>query len=316
MNTNELHVIFGTGPVGKSILTELLRQGKRVRMVNRSGKADVPADIEIMAGDASDPAFTQKAAKGADVVYNCTNPPYTQWPQLFPALNTAVLAGAAANNAKLVVMDNVYMYGATHGKPYTEDMPYAATTRKGIVRAKMAEQILNAHQTGQVRATIGRASDFFGAGVMDSSGGDRLFYPAVAGKTVQMIGNVDLPHTYTYMPDIGRALVTLALNDTADGQVWHIPSPQTVTSRQFAEMIAAEAGQPLRIQVAPKLLVKVMGLFMPIMREVDEMMYEFDEPHILDDSKFKRTFGDTSTPLPEAIRTTVQWFKANPQTKS
>jgi nucleoside-diphosphate-sugar epimerase len=313
MNTNELHVIFGTGPVGKSIMTELLRRGKSVRMVNRRGKTDVPAAVEMVAGNASDPDFTKQAAKGASVVYNCTNPPYTQWPELFPALNTAVLEGAAANNAKLVVMDNVYMYGSTHGKPMTEELPYAATTRKGITRAKMAREILETHKAGKVRAVIGRASDFFGAGVLDSTAGERMFSPAISGKPVQMIGNVDLPHTYTYMPDIGRALVMLAEHDAALGQAWHLPSPQTVTSRQFVEMIAAEAGTQPRIQVAPHLLIKGMALFMPMMREIEEMWYEFDETFILNDSKFKRTFGDCATPLPEAIRTTVQWFKSHPQ---
>lgn len=315
MNANELHVIFGTGPVGKSIMTELVKQGKRVRMVNRSGKAAVPSDVEVVAGNAADPNFTKQAAKGASVVYSCVNPPYTQWPQLFPALNTGVLEGAAANDAKLVVMENVYMYGSTHGKPMTEDLPYAAKTRKGSVRAKMSTELLDAHQRGKVRVVLGRASDFFGAGVMESTGGERMFYPVIAGKPVQMIGSVDLPHTYTYMPDIGRALVILGERDEALGQVWHLPSPPTLTSRQFIEMVAAEVGQPARIQVAPRILIKAMGLFMPIMREIEEMAYQFEEPHVVDDSKFKRAFGDCATPLPEAIRTTVQWFKAHPQKK-
>jgi nucleoside-diphosphate-sugar epimerase len=315
MNNTELHVIFGTGPVGKSVMTELLRRGKRVRMVNRSGKADVPAGVEMVAGNAADPAFTRQAAQGASVVYNCTNPPYTQWPELFPPLNTAVIEGAAANNAKLVVMENVYMYGSTHGKTMTEDMPYAATNRKGSTRAKMAQEVLDAHRSGKVRTTSGRAGNFFGPGVIDSVSGERMFVPALTGKTVQMLGSVDHPHTYTYVPDVGKALVILGERDEALGQAWHIPSPQTVTSRQFIEMIAAHAGQQAKIQAVPRLMLKGLALFMPMMREFDEMWYEFNEPHVIDDSMFKRAFGDVATPLPEAIRTTAQYFQDHPQEK-
>ena len=125
-NTHELHVIFGTGPVGLAVMDALVAQDKQVRLVNRSGRADVPAGIEIVAGDASDPDSTREICRGASVVYNCTNPPYDKWPELFPALQKGVLEGAAAAEAKLIVMENVYMYGPTGGRPMTEDLPYAA----------------------------------------------------------------------------------------------------------------------------------------------------------------------------------------------
>jgi nucleoside-diphosphate-sugar epimerase len=317
MTTNqELHVIFGTGPTGIAVMDELLKREKRVRMVNRSGKANLPAGVEIMKGDAADPAFTREASKGAAVIYNCTNPPYTKWPELFPALQAGVLAGASAAGAKLVVMENLYMYGETHGKPMTEDMPYAAKTRKGITRAKMAHDLLDAHKRGDVRVAIGRASDYFGPGAMDSAVGERLFYPALEGKTFQCLGKPDMPHTYTYMPDIGKGLVILGEHNETFGQAWHLPSPKAVTTRQFAEMVYAETGQPLRIQTAPRLLVQGMGLFMPMMRELAEMIYEFEEPFVVDHSKFAKAFGDHATPLTQAIRTTAKWFRENPQPKS
>ncbi len=313
MNANELHVIFGTGPTGTAVMTELLKRGKRVRVVNRSGKANLPAGVEIMKGDAADPTFTREASKGATVIYNCTNPPYTKWPELFPALQAGVLAGASAAGAKLVVMENLYMYGETHGKPMTEDMPYAAKTRKGITRAKMAQDLLDAHKRGDVRVAIGRASDFFGPGAMDSAVGERLFYPALEGKAFQCLGNPDMPHTYSYIPDIGKGLVILGEHDEAFGQVWHLPNAKAVTTRQFAEMVYAESGHPLRIQTAPRLLVRGMGLFIPMMRELGEMIYEFEEPFVVDHSKFVKAFGNHATPLDEAVRTTVKWFRENPK---
>lgn len=315
MNSNkDLHVIFGAGPVGRSIMDVLVAQGKRVRMVNRSGKLNVPAGVEVCAGEASDPASTRLLSDGAAVVYNCTNPPYTQWPQLFPALQAGVLEGAASAGAKLVVMENLYMYGPNGGKVLTEDHPYNPTPRKGATRAQMSRDLMAAHQSGKVRVAIGRAADFFGAGVMESAAGDRLFYPAVTGKAAQFIGNPDMPHTYTYMPDIGKALVMLGERDEALGQIWHIPSPETVTTRQFFTMAYEAAGHKPKIQTMPKLMVKALALFVPILREVDEMSYEFDEPFVMDHSRFDRAFGMKATPLREAIQRTVEWFRANPKT--
>ena len=191
----ELHVIFGAGAVGMAVMEELAARGKRVRLVNRSGQADVPASVEVVKGDAADPDSTRPLCQGAAVVYNCTNAPYTKWPELFPALQTGVLAGAASAGAKLVVMENVYMYGPTGGRPLTEDLPYAATTRKGRVRAKMAQDLLAAHQAGQVQLTIGRASDYFGPRGLLAAMGERVFYPALRGKAAQIYGNIDLLHT-------------------------------------------------------------------------------------------------------------------------
>ena len=134
MDHQELHIIFGTGPVGTAVMEELLQRGKQVRMINRSGNMEnLPEGVDLVAGDATDFNFSRKAAEGARVIYNCLNPPYHLWSQLFPKLQAGVVEAAASTGAKLVVMENLYMYGETHGKLITEDMPYAATTKKGKV---------------------------------------------------------------------------------------------------------------------------------------------------------------------------------------
>jgi nucleoside-diphosphate-sugar epimerase len=122
-------------------------------------------------------------------------------------------------------------------------------------------------------------------------------------------GDPDQPHTYTYAPDIGRGLVVLGEHEEALGQVWHLPSPATLTTRQFVETIFEEAGKPARIQAAPKIVLRVMGLFNPGMREMIEMLYEFEEPFVVDDSKFEQAFGEQATPLKEAIGETVRWYR-------
>ena len=151
MNAGPQHVIFGTGAIGLATLDALRRRGETVRLVNRSGTAPVPDDVEVVGGDASDPAFTTAAARGARVVYQTLNPPYHQWAELFPALQAGVLAAAEASGARLVSMENVYMYGRPDGQPLTETRPYAAHTKKGQLRARMARELLAAHQAGHVQ---------------------------------------------------------------------------------------------------------------------------------------------------------------------
>ena len=158
---------------------------------------------------------------------------------------------------------------------------------------------------------IGRASDYFGPGVLVSAAGEQVFGRAVRGKSAQVAGDPDQPHTYTYAPDVGRGLVILGEREEALGQAWHLPSPETLTTRQFVEMIFEEVGKPARIQAAPKILLRAMGLFDPGMREMIEMLYEFEEPFVVDHSKFQQAFGEQATPLREAIGETVRWTAAS-----
>ena len=293
-----------------AVIEELAQRGsRRVRVVNRSGRARVPHGVEVVGGDATDEGFTREASEGASVVYFALNPPYYKWPELFPGLQAGVLAGAAAAGAKLIAMENLYMYGPTHGRPITEDLPYAANTRKGRVRARMSEELMEAHTSGRVRVAIGRASDFFGPRALASAAGEQVFGRAVEGKSAQVFGDPDQPHTYTYVPDIGKGLVILGEREEALGRAWHIPSPETLTTRQFVEMIFEEVGEPARVQVAPKIVLRALGLFNPPLRETIEMFYEFEEPFVVDDSRFKREFGEQATPLREAIQRTVRWYR-------
>jgi nucleoside-diphosphate-sugar epimerase len=309
-DNGDLHVVFGTGPVGLAVMDELVSKSKRVRMVNRSGRASVPHGVEVVGGDATDEVFAREASDGASVVYFALNPPYNKWLELFPPLQAGVLKGAASAGAKLVAMENLYMYGLTGGRSLTEDLPYAPNTRKGAVRARMSEELMEAHSSGRVRVAIGRASDYFGPRVLVSAAGDQVFGRAVEGKSAQVAGDPNQPHTYTYAPDVGRGLTILGEREEALGQAWHLPSPETLTTRQFVEMIFEEVGKPARIQAAPKILLRAMGLFNPGMRELIEMLYEFEEPFVIDYSKFEQAFGEQATPLKEAIGETVRWYRS------
>jgi nucleoside-diphosphate-sugar epimerase len=294
-DNGELHVVFGTGAVGMSVMDELVQRGpRRVRMVNRSGRARVPHGVEVVGGDATDEAFTREDSEGASVVYFALNPPYNKWPELFPGLQAGVLEGAASAGAKLVAMENLYMYGSTYGRPLTEDLPYAANTRKGRVRAMMSKELMEAHKSGRVRVAIGRASDFFGPRVLASAAGVQVFGRAVQGKGAQIAGD--------------KGLVVLGEHKEALGRPWHLPSSETVTTREFVRMVFEEAGGEPKMQRAPKPLLRALGLFKPALRETIEMLYEFEEPFVVDHSAFVRAFGDHATPLREAIERTVRWY--------
>lgn len=314
MSSNELHVIFGTGPVGLAVMEELLQKGKRVRMANRSGKANgaIPPEVEVVASDATDPGSTRQVSRGASVVYNALNAPdYNKWASQFPPLQRGVLEGAAQAEAKLVVMENVYMYGATGGTPLTEDLPYQSKGARGTTRALLAKELQAAQASGKVRVVSGRASDFFGPRVRQSAAGEQVFRAALSGKKAQVMVSAEHLHTFTYMPDIGKGLVLLGERETALGQAWHLPSAQTITTRQFLALIFEEAGFPLNLQVAPKFLMRAMGLFVPAVRGISELFYEFEEDFVVDHHKFEQAFGNQATPLQEAIRTTLAWYKQN-----
>jgi nucleoside-diphosphate-sugar epimerase len=317
MASSELHVVFGTGPLGRSVVEELVRRGRSVRVVSRSGKMTAaPRDVELVAGDLYNAGVVRELARGAAVAYQCAQPHYHEWPQKFPPLQAAIIEGLTGTGTKLVIGENTYMYGDTNGKPLTEDLPYAATTRKGKVRAEMSEAALAAHKAGKVGVTIGRGSDFFGPWVLDSGFGSRVFYPALSGKAASFGGKLDLPHTATYIGDFGKALVILGEREEALGQAWHVPNdrPQ-ITQRQFAELVYRETGHPVKAGGVSKTMMGLAGLFIPGARETVEMMYEFEKPFIVDSSRFERAFGVEATPIAEAVQTTVAWVRAHPETK-
>ena len=315
--SSELHVVYGTGPVGTAVVETLLEQGKRVRVVTRSGaRKHLAPSVEAVRGDATNPADARRACEGASHVYNCTNPTdYHRWPEQFPPLQRGVLEGAAANGAKLIVMENLYMYGPHGGVPMTETMPMNGHGSRSSTRVQMTEELFAAHRSGKVRVASVRAADLFGPHVTESLVGARLFEPVLAGKPAQLFANLDLPHTVSYIGDVGRAMVTVGAHDAALGQAWHAPNAPTVTLRAFVRLLGQEAGIEPHISALARPVVRALlplvGLFVPPIRGIAENMYISYEPYIVDHSAYAGTFGDHATPLAEAIRATVQWYRAH-----
>jgi nucleoside-diphosphate-sugar epimerase len=309
---DQLHVVVGaTGGAGGAPVRELAGRGHRVRAVSRTPAAGLPqaGGVEWLAADAADPAQARAACAGATVVYHCAQPPSARWAARFPTLTQRIAQAAAAAGARLVYADNLYAYGPVDG-PLTEELPALATTRKGRVRALMAERLLAAHRSGTLQVVIGRSSDYYGPGGANSAAGDLLFGAAATGNRARWLGRLDLPHSLNYLPDVARALLTLGARPEALGGVWHLPAAHPVTGRAFVELIAAALGRPVRVTATSRLALWTAGVFDPRARESAELLDQWQRPFVVDAAKFQRAFGPLApTPHPQAVATTLAWFR-------
>lgn len=295
------HVIIGAGAVGTATAEALIDQGHDVTVVTRTGSGPDRPGVTRVSADASDPFALARAVGAADAVYNCANPPYHRWPELWPPMADSMLEVAAKSGAVLVIMGNLYGYGPVD-HPMIEGDPLAATGAKGRVRVAMWEQALEADRAGRVRVTEARASDFFGPGVVETSHFGRNVDRLLAGRKVRVLGDPDAPHSWTYVPDVGRTLAVLGTDPRAWGRAWHVPTGPALSQRQLATRFCEVAG----VRVAPVSgfppgSLALAGLFSAQMRELKETLYQFDRPFLLDSSAATDTFGITPTPLDEAL---------------
>ncbi len=307
---NDVHVVFGAGQVGSRLANELGNGGKRVRVVRRS--AAVAGDgAEVMTGDAADPAFCRSAVQDAAAVYHCMNPAYDTalWARFVPLWTANLIAATGATGARLVVLDNLYMYGRPDA-PIDEDTPFAPRSRKGEIRARNSDALFAAHERGDARVVVGRASDFYGPGGVGTHFADRFWKPALAGKTARTLLDPDAPHSYNYIPDVATGLATLGLApDDALGRVWMLPVTPATSARELAQHFSTPLGREIRMAKTPRAMVKLLGLFMPIVKEIGEMLHQWDGPFIVNDRRFRERFGVEPTPMADAARLTVAWAR-------
>ncbi len=316
-SSGSLHTVLGsTGGVGSALVRELVQRGYRVRAVSRSGRSnDVSAPIEVVAADLTSPAAVRAATADSAVVYYAVQPDYTRWPEEIPSMIDALLTGLADTSAKLVVVDNVYMYGPHEGS-YTEALPYATTDRKGRARAEAATRLLNADAQGRLRVTLGRLSDYYGPGGL-SKLSPAVFTSALSGQPAPWFGRLDQRHTFAYLPDVARAFITLGERDEANGQAWHLPAAEALTGQQFLELVYAEAGMAYNVQLLDRATIETLAPQMPVMREFAEILYQNEAPFVIDASQYQHTFGPFQpTPHREAIRDTLAWYREHPLPES
>jgi len=302
------HIVVGAGPIGTATALLLAERGNEVVMVTRSGSGPHHPAITRTATDASSSADMTRLAAGAVAIYNCANPAYHQWATDWPPIAQALLAAAAHVNAVLVTTSNLYGYGPVTG-PMTEDLPLAARGTKGTVRAQMWRDALAAHDAGQVRATEVRGSDYVGPGA-ESHLGERVIPRLLAGKDVTIMKSADTPHTWTATQDVARLLVTVALDDKAWGRPWHVPSNPPRTQREAVGDLCRVAGVgPVTVKEYPSLLIRGMGLFNPVMRELPEVAYQFEDPFILDSTAAQTTFDLAPTPWDDMLAGAIDSYR-------
>ncbi|WP_030242712.1 NAD-dependent epimerase/dehydratase family protein [Streptomyces sp. NRRL S-350] len=309
------HLVVGHGPAGAATARLLAGQGQEVRVVTRSGRpAQQPAPgVEHLALDASDPAALAPAARGAAAIHGCAAPPLPQWSERWPALASSLCTAAEESGAVLVMLGNLYGYGpqADPDRPMTEDLPLAATGPKGRVRAAAWEQARALHEAGRIRAVEVRASDFFGPGVTDGGHlASRAMPGLLKGRPVSVLGDPDAPHSWTYLPDVARALAEVAGEERAWGRAWHVPTAPAASARAMVERLAAEAGTaPVAVRRLPPVLLNAAGLFSPLLRELRETRYQFDRPFVMDSGAYETAFTVRATPLEEQVAATVAWWR-------
>ena len=303
------HLVIGSGPVGSGIAQRLADQGSPVTVVTRSGTGPVHPSITLAKGDAVDAAAIARHAEGAATIFNCANPPYHRWGTDWPPMHQAIITAAERTGAVVVMMDNLYAFGADRPMPMKPTDPLLAIGEKGSVRARMATELLAAHAAGRLRATLARASDFYGPGVIDSSFGERVVPRVLAGKKVSVLGRVDVPHSVTYMPDVVTTMVTIGTDERAWGQAWHVPSAPAVSQRDAVQALAKAAGTTVQVGSLPNLALTVGGLFNPSLKALKEVLYQFEKPWVIDATLTEQTFGLAATPLADGAAATVAWWR-------
>lgn len=314
----KLHVVLGAnGSAGNAVVRELVRQGKRVRAISRNGiLKNGPTNVEVAKGDVTNPLSVREICSGATVVYHCAQPEYHRWVEEFPAMNEAIIEGLQGTGVTLVFADNLYMYGKS-ATPLTEKSPLAATSRKGKVRIELAARLLQAHQNGGFKVVIGRGSDYFGPWVNGSAADERVIGSVLKGKKTSWLLNADVSHSVTFIDDFARGLILLGERPEAAGQIWHIPTNGAPTGQEFLTLLFEEAKLAPKTGVISGLLLKIVGFFIPAVREMVEIGYQFDSPFVSDASKFETAFPEFKvTPLREALRQTLTWYSQHEATSS
>jgi nucleoside-diphosphate-sugar epimerase len=307
-----LHVVFGAGQVGPLLARRLAAAGHPVRLVRRSDRPIHLDGVQVVRADASDPAAAAEAARGAAVVYHCVNPAAysaSAWARELPAVQSGLMQAAARAGARLVVLDNLYALGRTGGRPMSEATPLAPCSKKGEIRARLQEARDAAARRGDLRIAVGRASDFYGPGGVGTHFSDRYFRPALAGRTVSMVVNLDPPHTYHFIPDVAAGLAALGEDPTAEG-VFHLPCQPAESTRALSARLAEALGRPVALSRVSPLLLRLLSLGVPILRELGEMAYQWEEPFVVDDTRFRTRFGDLVASREEAARATAAWGRS------
>ncbi|HUX14099.1 MAG TPA: NAD-dependent epimerase/dehydratase family protein [Spirochaetia bacterium] len=307
-----LAVMFGAGPVGTAAALRLREKGVTVRVVTRSGRipAELIGKVESTTADATDRTAVLRTARGADFIIHCANVPYELWKSVLPPIQRNLIDAAVENGALFAASENLYMYAPPTG-PICENSPIDPPTRKGRLRAALHDLLPVAQTERGLKWVTIRASDYYGPGAADQSHfGFRFLDPLFKGKKPALLGDPEQPHSFAYVDDYGRAIADAALDPSAHNRTWIAPHDRPIIRREFAQMFFRAAGKTGKISRIPNVLLSTVGFFVPMIREVKEMLYQFEMPFTVDDSEYRRHFHAEPVPLEEGVRRTIEWYLA------
>lgn len=298
-----MNTILGAGGAISNELARILAADKKpFRLVGRNPKP--MAGAQLFAADLADRDQAINAVAGSSVVFLLAGLKYdlAVWRELWPAIMANTIEACKRAQARLIFFDNVYMYGKVNG-PMTEETPYAPSSKKGEVRAKIATALMDEVKRGNLTAMIARSADFYGPDTRTGVPNVLVFEAMAKGNKPSWLVNAEVPHSLTFTPDAARGVAMLAEKESAWKQVWHLPTaPDPPTGREFIAMAAKQFGVAPKYRVLNRLMLRVAGLFDPIVRESYEMLYQSDSPYLFDSTRFAREFGFAGTPYPEGIR--------------
>jgi nucleoside-diphosphate-sugar epimerase len=305
-----MQTILGiNGITGKLLAEVLVKRGYKVRGVSRR---PFLGNWEHVSADVLNPQSLEKAIEGSEVVYFCVGLDYNikVWQRDWLPMLESVIVSCINHKAKLVFLDNVYMYGLVKGE-MTEQTPMNPTSKKGEVRKAVAEKLLDAFKNRGLKGCIARSADFYGPDCEKSMLTATVFENLAKGKTAQLLGNPDKIHSYTFTEDIAKSMATLGLDNRAEGQVWHLPTTKNpLSGKKMVELIAQNMGEKPKMMGMGNFMVRLLGLFIPILKEIHEMMYQYNNDYVFNSDKYERTFGDVSPLSYEAgIAKTAQFYK-------
>lgn len=304
------HLVVGAGPVGSTTALRLAELGHAVTVLSRSGSGPVHERIERVVGDATDVDALLAHLDGSGAIVNAANPPYHRWTEDWPPLHRAMMRAAERSGALLVLMDNLYAFGAGATMPMREDSPMRPTGPKGQVRARMAAELLDGHAAGRLRAAIVRASDYYGPEVRESAFGERVVPRVLAGQRVSLLGALDVPHAVSFLPDVAATVVAVVTRPEAAGRTWLVPNAPAVTQREVVTAFARAAGVEARVSAVPRLVIAAGGVVVPVFRELRETWYQFAEPWTTDSTRTETELGLRATPLDVGAAATVAWWRS------
>lgn len=307
-------ILGANGTIGKILAKELPAYNDRIRLVSRN-PIRVNESDELMPLDLTQPGAVDKAVQGSEIVYLVVGLEYKTavWEQFWPVLMRDTVNACLKYGAKLVFFDNVYMYDKNHLSHLTEDTPVNPPSRKGAVRKMISGILLEAVQDMRLQALIARSADFYGPGTENNFVTQMVLKNLASGKKPMWFVGPDIKHSFTYTPDAGKATALLGNTPDAYGQVWHLPTDhRPVTGKQFVSMIGSEFGTgKVQLSILPKWMLRPLGLFIPIMKEMPEMMYQYERDYFFDSSKFTDRFGIKPSPYEEGVRETVRAYRGN-----